>query len=61
MKDSYILLIVWFIGMLLFVGGLYLQEARANKRNLWRAVSTLGAAMVAFTLTQVLIFIAKSI
>lgn len=61
MKHKYILLLVWFIGMILFVGGLYMQEARANKRNLWKAVSTVGAAATAFALTNVLIAIINSI
>ena len=46
MPHKYILLICWYIGMILLVSGLYLQDTKFKKKKLCKCIAATGAVLV---------------
>ena len=45
MQFKYIVLIAWFVGLILYVGGWFLKDNKEKGKMLWTMICLLGAAI----------------
>ena len=55
MQFKYIVLITWFVGLILLVGGLYLKDTKIKRKKLCKALFIVGT-VITYIVAMYLVF-----